>query len=272
MFFLHSVLPVFDSFTALLECEELMIHKLRDCITKLVQELLGGFVSIQSIPDADDLFDFEFEDPAAQLSDHHLRIGFATRQFIKQEGLDGTSGVNKFYKEVRCFFIKALNYIKEKFPHDDVVVNNATVLDVSHRAKASFGNIYELLERFPGIVEEHEVPTLGNEFLDYKLLDDSELPSTSFVMADGTIVSRRIDEVWFDLFWMKDPVKGANTFLVLAKFMTAILIIPHSNADCERLFSMVRKNKTESRSSIALGTLSASNQSQFFPQPQVLSV
>ena len=265
MLFLHSVLPVFDSFTALLECEEPMIHKVRDCIMKLVKELLSRFVSIQSILHADALLDIEYEDPAVQLSDQQLRIGFATRQFIQQEGLEGTSGVKKFYKEVRCFFIKALNYVKEKFPHDDVVVNNAIVLDVSNRAKVNFGNVYAMLGRFPGIMED-EVPTLENEFFDYQLLDDSELPSTSIVMADGTTVNRRIDEVWFQIFGMKNPVTGTSRFPTLAKFMTAILILPHSNADCERLFSMVRKYGCWHTFRLNF------YQSQSFPQPQVLSV
>ena len=35
MLFLHSVLPVLDSFTALLESEEPLIHKVRECIMKL---------------------------------------------------------------------------------------------------------------------------------------------------------------------------------------------------------------------------------------------
>ena len=141
-------------------------------------------------------------------------------QFIQQEGLEGTSGVKKFYKEDCCFFIKALNNLKEKFPHDHIV-NNAIVLDVSNRAKANFGNIYALLGRFPGIVAD-EVPTLENEFFNYQLLDDSEPPSTSFVMADGTTVNRRIDEVWFEILGMKNPVSGTYTFPTLAKFMTAI--------------------------------------------------
>ena len=42
--------------------------------------------------------------------------------------------------------------------------------------------------------------TLENEFLEYQLLDDSELPDTSLVMPDGTVENRRIDEVWPEIF------------------------------------------------------------------------
>ena len=59
------------------------------------------------------------------------------------------------------------------FPHDDVVVNNAIVLDAGNRSKATYQNVYALLDRFPGIVEQNEVTTLENEFLEYQLHDDS---------------------------------------------------------------------------------------------------
>ena len=116
-------LPVFYSFTALLESEEPFIHKIRECIMKLVKELLGRFVNMQCIQEGtDSLLDIDYEDPTVQLRDHQLRIGFATRQFIQKEGFECTSDLKKFYPEVCSFFIRALNYVTEMFPHDDVVV------------------------------------------------------------------------------------------------------------------------------------------------------
>ena len=113
----------------------------------VVKELLGRFVNMQFIHEAkDSLLDIDYEDPTLQLRDHQLRIGFATRQFIQKEDLEGTSDLKKFYQEVRSFFIRALNYVTEMFPHDDVVVNNAIVLDVGNRSKATFENVYALLD------------------------------------------------------------------------------------------------------------------------------
>lgn len=60
-----------------------------------------------------------------------------------------------------------MNYVIEMFFYDDVVVNNVIVLDVGNRLKVIFENIYVLLERFLGIVEEDEVIILENEFFEY---------------------------------------------------------------------------------------------------------
>ena len=114
--------------------------------------------------------------------------------------------MQRFYEEVRDFFTRALNYIKDKFPHNDIVVNNAVSLDVTKRAAIDVTNIYALLERFQGLVEEDELASLENEFLEYQLLDDSERPETSIVLEGGAFVNRRVDEVWCEIFNMKIPV------------------------------------------------------------------
>lgn len=56
---------------------------------------------------------------------------------------------------------------------------------------------------------------------------------------------------------MKQPGSSAKRFQHLTRIAEAVLVIPHSNAEEERLFSIVRKNKTDSRSCLGLdGTLS----------------
>ena len=212
MVFLHSVLPVFDAFTALLECEEPMIHRVGDCITKLTKELLGRFIDLQVIREADSFLEINYTDPTVQVTDRQLRLGLATRQFIRSKDLEGTPAMRKFYQEVRSFFVTALNYIKHNFPHDDEVVKNAIILDVTKRASVDNTNLSVLLERFPGLVEEDELTALENEFLEYQFLSDHELPDTSIVMADGTLMNRRVDEIWNEISQMKNLVTGQERF------------------------------------------------------------
>lgn len=57
---------------------------------------------------------------------------------------------------------------------------------------------------------------------------------------------------------MKKPGTNTPEFESLFKVAQAVLTIQHSNAGEERIFSLINKNKTPSRSSIGLdGTLSS---------------
>ena len=68
----------------------------------------------------------------------------------------------------------------------------------------------------------------------------------------------RSDVLWSYIADMKLPGSNAKRFTFLAKLAEIILIIPHSNAEWERLVSIVTKNKSLERSSMKLGgTLSS---------------
>jgi hypothetical protein len=58
----------------------------------------------------------------------------------------------------------------------------------------------------------------------------------------------RLDLTWTDIGKKED-------LQVLASVMTGILTIPHSSAPCERIFSVVRKNGTDQRTSLREDTL-----------------
>jgi hypothetical protein len=92
---------------------------------------------------------------------------------------------------------------------------------------------------FSGVSRE----TIELEFADYQSLQ-------SIDMKD------RVDQTWVALGKMKD-VTGEPRFRNLARVMLGILTIPHANASCERVFSIVRKNHTTQRSELGPDTLDA---------------
>ena len=58
-----------------------------------------------------------------------------------------------------------------------------------------------------------------------------------------------------DAIWHRIGLLQEGAFIDLSLVMRGILTIPHSSAHCERVFSCVRKNKTEQRASMADDTL-----------------
>ena len=57
----------------------------------------------------------------------------------------------------------------------------------------------------------------------------------------------RIDAVWRDITAIRDPYSGLPRFPVLVQLVRILLLIPHSNAYCESVFSIVRKTYADGR-------------------------
>lgn len=62
------------------------------------------------------------------------------------------------------------------------------------------------------------------------------------------------DNFWSTLLSFKDN-NGSTIFSVLAKFVLTVLYLPHSNTDCERIFSKINRTKTKSRNKVIIKTV-----------------
>ena len=67
----------------------------------------------------------------------------------------------------------------------------------------------------------------------------------------------RMDMIWVYLTQMKNTDSSLH-FKLLSQIARLVLVIPHSNVGEERVFSLIRQNKTHNRSSLdANGTLAS---------------
>ena len=66
--------------------------------------------------------------------------------------------------------------------------------------------------------------------------------------------SEREDSKWVKIAALTDSNKSKK-YVLLPHVMLSILTIPHSNAACERVFSFIRKNKTDFRSTLSDNTV-----------------
>lgn len=102
---------------------------------------------------------------------------------------------------------------------------------------------------------------LMEEFVEFQLLSDEDIPED--VWKKATVVEKdektyhRMDVLWHHISTMRGPDKALR-FTGLSKIGLLVMTIPHSNAEEERIFSMVKKNKTAFRPNLdPQGTLSS---------------
>ena len=90
-------------------------------------------------------------------------------------------------------------------------------------------------------------------FLSYQTMREEDIPDSLKGDPDGGPCN--VDKLWG---YLKKPGTNICEFDLLFKVANVILTIPHSNAGEERIFSLINKNKTLTRSSLSLdGTLSS---------------
>lgn len=118
--------------------------------------------------------------------------------------------------------------------------------------------------RYPSLLQftsASEVNSLEDEFLQYQLLEKSHIEDNvwqaALVVDDESSQHHRLDKVWAHLSQMRTP-DNSLMFNKLSKVALLVLTLPHSNAEEERIFSMITKNKSKFRPSLKLdGTLSS---------------
>ena len=153
--------------------------------------------------------------------------------------------------------------------HDDVLLN-AQFVDFQKRTASDFTQVAYFVECFPTLLlfsDTKSQERLFEQFTSYQTMWDSEVPL--YVWNDAKITQEvgsdeencvyyGMDVLWAYLSTVKDDTTDQPTFSLLSKVAKLVLTLPHSNADEERVFSLIRQNKTDFRSSLGLdGTLSS---------------
>ncbi|KAK0152710.1 Protein FAM200B [Merluccius polli] len=238
LLFLQATLPVFSTLN-LLQREKASIFQLYE--EEIHQETL-----------------FEVhETNSAMRGRKKLNVGFTTRATLNRllEAGDVTSQKAKeFQQAAPAFLVKAVEYAIAKLPLTDPLLKHARFVDVQLRAECAVEDALYFVDRqgFQGLLpylDPKEQDQISEEFMDYQLMDIA-------IPEDPT--SFDAEEFWGKMSSTKNKVTGLNQFGKLSKIATLVLVLPHSNADAERVFSMVGLNKTTTRNSLALnGTLSS---------------
>ncbi len=130
--FYHAVLPTFTIVNLFLQREDPCIFAVYKQLRNFVKRLLGKFVSIQYIREAEDIKDVQYNNRENQLEDKQLFIGFMTKQQITKLLNDGDVDPRKvaeFYKAVRQFYEMATAESLAKLPLDDKLLLHARFVD-----------------------------------------------------------------------------------------------------------------------------------------------
>uniref|UniRef100_H3B978 HAT C-terminal dimerisation domain-containing protein n=1 Tax=Latimeria chalumnae TaxID=7897 RepID=H3B978_LATCH len=229
---LDGVLPVFEDTNKMLQSDEPLTHVLHETLLNQLRGTLVRFVKPDIIR-SNDLLQVPFEEECNHKTSGMIMIGRSAEHYIK--GNQPQLYLAKLFKRVVSSYATACQYMKKKFPYCDPVLLPAEVASIKRHEQVAFQSVEYFVNRFPALLPTCEntpeqLEELQNEFLLYQV--DSEIDTMSV---------HRIDHAWVIL----------KKYKVLSDVMLGILVILHSNADCERVFSIVTKKQTASHSNMS---------------------
>jgi hypothetical protein len=261
--FLNYTIHVFDNVLCRLQTEEPMIHLLRGTLHSLMRNILTRFVK-PSAMNGKPLNEVDYKVAYNQKSDNELVIGEAAKKFVDEKETNHLreSRIKEFYSNVRQYFVSACDYIKKSLPLDDPVLVHAEVADTEKRLTVKASSLEFFIKKFPCLLPEGVSLDL--------ILEEFALYQCQTIESDIEHC-KRIDEKWNLIGQMKND-GGSSMFKHLSYVMRGILCIPHSSAHCERVFSVVRKNRTDQRASLSDQTLEALLVLKLRPGPGIMKL
>ncbi|XP_065143962.1 uncharacterized protein [Paramisgurnus dabryanus] len=234
LLFFQATIPTFTSFHLLLQREQSSIFLLYDELVKFVRKLCSKFMVPAALQCQEEPCEIAFKEKANHLPGRKLNIGFTTRAKLNRlldEGDITSQQVDSFHEAVLCFLTSAVDYALKKLPLEEPLIKHAKFVDVRQRAESDIEDVLYIVERFPHLLpyyggEEHDL--LSEEFLNYQTM-----PMIS--LQDET----EMESFWAEMATRKHKVTGAKEFERLAAIAKHVLVLPHANADAERVFSVV---------------------------------
>ncbi len=158
-----------------------------------------------------------------------------------EDDIEGTTMQRRFFESVRLFYETAVSKMLAKFPFKDKTISDLAFLDPRNRVKTSSASIIRLAKRFL-TNNSDEIDAIVAEFLSFQVAPDSQLP----VFDPKTDAA--IDHFW-SLMGKQTAIGDlSSAYRNLSELAKTVLVLPHSNADPERLFSMVGKIEIQPRS------------------------
>ena len=239
------------SFNTTFQTSSSMIGTLQLDMCQLLCTFLSNFICpecLTSVLTSDiDQFDYRNVEHAVDNEEHG--IGTATRLLLEEESdtFECTCQEANFFSTIREFYHEAVRKMLDKFPFRDPTIRDLSLLDPRNRQNISAVSVSCLVKRFmPGCSTDE----LEKELRDFKCMPEDQLP-----LADTSSPSG-LYHFWDNMSILLQPGDfQKKRFAHLSGLCKVLLVLPHSTADEEYLFSMIRKIETDQCSSLSPSTV-----------------
>ncbi|KAL0829677.1 hypothetical protein ABMA28_003183 [Loxostege sticticalis] len=228
--FLQWILPKFVKLNEYFQGSEARLIELDDNMKILYKEILQCYMSRDYVNQTE-ICSIDPENSQHFLPQMYMGVKILT-ETEKPNITNQKDLLNEFNTRCRKFLITSCNEIRKGYDFSDKILPFLKYLSpeeaVRQSARETFPSLLPLTKQLPRIVSELEMQRIDDE---WRLLPN------------------------INKFTGLEIGKWKTDCKALANFALDVLCLPHSNADCERVFSEVNNMKTKSRNKLITSTV-----------------
>ena len=172
-------------------------------------------------------------------------VGVKAQRYLRDSDLSNTE-IKDFQRSRPNFWITGASYAIKKFPVSHELLDNISWMLPFTTDYTKAGQVLSVAKSLPQVIKSDEIPVLDEEYMNFCTCD---LPFPKEYITP-------VDEYWNKICMIRH-ISGEFRYPLLSRLAKAVLIIPHGNADVERLFGRVGLTNTKLRNSLSNQTFSA---------------
>ena len=246
LFFMSDMLAIFDKVNVSLQSSSISkVRAIQSEMIQLLKRMLSFLIHPGEIRSVDDLTKVEYSDQSKQLQDDDLFVGDRALALLchLSDNEGEVSTTRDVYAAIRKFHAAFIKKLLKAFQFSSRTFTLLSYLDPTKVMQAPLATAGELCSTFAVPSDREQVQLEFREFLS----DAACMPTD----ADTDVVQ----------YWLRiKSIKASTGHLLysnLSSLVLQLLAIPVSNADSERVFSLVRRIRTDFRASLSTSSLSS---------------
>lgn len=239
LLFLNYILGKVDRMNCEFQSEYFRLSVVYTTIAAEYRSILGMFVKPEVL-ELEKLSQINPEDVSLHMNLEHICLGGRCDTFLLKEPLGDNE--KRFRHYCKRHLVELCVQMRKRFPFDEEnVLALLNVLDpkVALSSQRRIRTIPKLAVHFPNLVKEEELDSLQEQWEDLF----HARSSLQYLTQSATCF-------WHELLGITDG-NDQPKFDLLSKFMCNLLVLPHSSASVERLFSQMNSIKTKQTNRIA---------------------
>lgn len=240
--FLQWVLPKFVKLNEYFQSRDPKITELDDRMRITYKELLCTFLD-RNYVNQTPLHQIQPENSRYHIPSVYLGVKIM-KEMEKEEIRNNREKLEEFREKTKLFLVTSCVQITKRYDFNNRLLPLLKYLSPEEAIKTS------TRQHLPSILPiVTELPRILNNDDEIQIVDDEWriLPDVNR-LSELKISEMKTDEFWHNIMTTTDCKH-------LAKFVLSILSLPHSNSDCERIFSVVNNIKTKKRNKLITSTI-----------------